>query len=288
MPCLPLNLPLNLPPEPVPKAVSGPDDGNTVPGHEGPEGEVLVTVEAASVRLSGRSALDSIDLVLKRGEITSLIGPNGAGKSTLIRLVLGIIRPTRGHVRRASGLTIGYVPQKLTIDATLPMTVARFLSLPKAMGMDACRQALAEAGAARLLERPMQELSGGELQRVLLARALLRRPDLLVLDEPGQGVDLAGQSELFRLIDRVRREHGCAVLLVSHDLHLVMAATDHVICLNRHVCCTGRPEAVSDHPEYHALFGARAASAIGVYQHHHDHLHDLEGRVVEIPSSGPA
>ncbi|MEZ5823303.1 MAG: zinc ABC transporter ATP-binding protein ZnuC [Geminicoccaceae bacterium] len=241
----------------------------------------LVRIEGAHVHLGSRHVLDSVDLVLRAGEITSLVGPNGAGKSTLIRLVLGILSPSRGRVIRQKGLRIGYVPQKLQVDQALPMSVARFLSLAHRIDGERLRHALFEVGVEELADRAMQELSGGELQRVLLARALLRRPDLLVLDEPGQGVDLGGQGELFRLIDRVRREHGCAVLLVSHDLHLVMAATDHVVCLNRHVCCTGRPEAVSDHPEYRALFGRRTAATLAVYQHHHDHAHDLHGQVVE-------
>jgi len=244
-------------------------------------GEPLVRIEAVDVRLERRQVLERIDLVLRPGEITSLIGPNGAGKSTLIRLVLGIIRPTCGRIHRRPGLTTSYVPQKLHVDPTLPMTVARFLALPRRIGRSDRARALEEAGAGSLLDRPMLELSGGELQRVLLARALLRRPDLLVLDEPGQGVDLAGQGEVFRLIDRVRHAHGCGVLLVSHDLHLVMAATDQVVCLNRHICCTGRPESVSDHPEYRALFGNRVASSLAVYRHHHDHRHDLHGHVVE-------
>ena len=250
------------------------------------ENQPLVRIEGAHVYLGGRHVLDHVDLALGAGEITSLIGPNGAGKSTLVRLVLGILSPSRGRVIRRKGLVIGYVPQKLQVDQALPMSVARFLSLAHRTDAGRRRLILGEAGVAHLYDRAMQELSGGELQRVLLARALLRRPGLLVLDEPGQGVDLAGQGEFFRLIDRVRREHGCAVLLVSHDLHLVMAATDRVVCLNRHVCCTGRPEAVSDHPEYRALFGRRIARTLGVYQHHHDHAHDLHGHVVGREAAG--
>ena len=233
------------------------------------------------MRYAGTTALENVDLTLRRGEITSLIGPNGAGKSTLVRLVLGLVQPSEGYVRRDRELIVGYVPQKLTIDPTLPITVDRFLALLRLAEEPLRAQAAARVGIGHLLGRPMQELSGGELQRVLIARALLRDLDLLVLDEPGQGVDPTGQVDLFRLIDRVRIEMGCAVLLVSHDLHLVMAATDHVICLNRHVCCTGRPETVSNHPEYKALFGERAASTLAVYHHHHDHHHDLDGGITE-------
>ena len=247
-----------------------------------PANEVLVLVKGASVKFTKRVAIEAIDLTLRRGEITSLIGPNGAGKSTLLRLILGIIEPSSGYVERTPGLRIGYVPQKLQIDPTLPITVSRFLALSSSKDIQGRKYVLQEVGAAHLADRALQELSGGELQRVLLARALLRDPDLLVLDEPGQGVDINGQAELFQMIDHVRRQHGCAVLLVSHDLHLVMAATDHVICLNHHICCRGRPETVSEHPEYQALFGKPVAAAVAVYQHHHDHHHDLEGRVIHI------
>jgi zinc transport system ATP-binding protein len=232
------------------------------------------------VRFGGRTALDHVDLEVRRGEIVSLIGPNGAGKSTLVRLVLGVLKPEEGSVRRAPSLRIGYVPQRLHIDRTLPLTARRFLELPHRRPAAEVSRVLAEVGAAALERRPMQELSGGEFQRVLLARALLREPDLLVLDEPGQGVDYLGHAEFFRLIDRVRRTRHCGVLLVSHELYLVMAATDRVLCLNRHVCCTGHPEAVSEHPEYVALFGPYAADAIAVYRHRHDHEHSLSGEVV--------
>jgi zinc transport system ATP-binding protein len=202
-----------------------------------------------------------------------VIGPNGAGKTTLLRVALGLQRPDAGHLHRRAGLRFGYVPQRLAIDETLPLTVRRFLALSPRVPRDLAA-ALAEVGAAYTLDLPVQTLSGGELQRVLLARALLREPDLLVLDEPVQGVDIKGQAELFALIRRVRDKRGCAVLLVSHDLHLVMAATDRVVCLNHHVCCSGHPEAVSRDPAYRALFGA-AIDGFALYAHRHDHSHDL-------------
>jgi zinc transport system ATP-binding protein len=241
--------------------------------------EPLVAVEAVSMRLGEHLALDHVDLVVERGEIVSLIGPNGAGKSTLVKLVLGILEPTAGRIRRTPGLTFSYMPQRLAIDPTLPLAVGRFLDLPVRHQHSAKAAALALVGASGLERRPMQALSGGEFQRVLLARALLRDPGLLVLDEPAQGVDHLGQAEFFNLIDRIRRERGCGVLIVSHDLHLVMAATDRVVCLNRHVCCSGTPEAMGDDPAYRALFGPKAADAVAIYRHHHDHAHDLAGDI---------
>jgi len=241
--------------------------------------DVLVAVEAVSMRLGEHLALDHVDLTIHRGEIVSLIGPNGAGKSTLVKLVLGILQPTAGQIHRTPGLTFSYMPQRLAIDPTLPLAVGRFLDLPVRHSKAAKAAALAMVGAAGLERRAMQALSGGELQRVLLARALLRNPALLVLDEPAQGVDHLGQAEFFNLIDRIRRERGCGVLIVSHDLHLVMAATDRVVCLNRHVCCSGTPEAMGADPAYRALFGAKAAEAVAIYRHHHDHEHDISGEV---------
>ena len=238
----------------------------------------LVEAQGVGVRIGRHELLSHVDLSLHAGEILSLIGPNGAGKTTLLRVLLGVLEPTSGRVVRRPGLTVGYVPQRLQLDPTLPLTVRRFLALGR--GRDP-RAALAEVGAGHLEQALMAELSGGEFQRVTLARALAREPDLLLLDEPAQGVDFAGQLELYRLIETVRDRHRCGVLLVSHDLHVVMAATDRVVCLNRHVCCAGRPEAVSRHPEYLALFGARAAAGLAIYSHEHDHHHDLAGAVVE-------
>jgi zinc transport system ATP-binding protein len=249
-------------------------------------GASLVEARALTVRIGRHELLSSVDLTVARGEIVSLIGPNGAGKTTLIRALLGVLRPTGGMVLRARGLVVGYVPQRLHLDPVLPLTVERFLTIGLASSRDALAAALGEVGATHLGRAPMHELSGGELQRALLARALLRQPDLLILDEPGQGLDFSGQIEAYRLIEQIRDGRGCGVLLVSHDLHIVMAATDRVLCLNRHVCCSGRPEAVSRHPEYMALFGPHAAAGLAVYAHTHDHAHDLAGEVV--PHEGEA
>ncbi|MBP3126245.1 zinc ABC transporter ATP-binding protein ZnuC [Thalassospira sp. ER-Se-21-Dark] len=224
--------------------------------------------------------LDQVSLAIHPGEIITLIGPNGAGKSTLVKTLLGLQKADSGEVIRKRGLTIGYVPQKLAIDQVLPMTVKRFLSLTRSVSRADCEGVLAQVGAGHVIDAQMSQLSGGETQRVMLARTLLLRPHLLVLDEPTQGVDVSGQAELYRLIDEIRRELDCAVLMISHDLHLVMAKTDQVVCFNRHVCCSGIPETVRQHPEYRSLFGVREADAIGIYHHEHDHEHDLSGHVV--------
>lgn len=224
--------------------------------------------------------LDQVSLAIHPGEIITLIGPNGAGKSTLVKTLLGLQKPDSGEVVRKQGLTIGYVPQKLAIDQVLPMTVKRFLTLTRSVSRADCEGVLAQVGAGHVIDAQMSQLSGGETQRVMLARTLLLRPHLLVLDEPTQGVDVSGQAELYRLIDEIRHELDCAVLMISHDLHLVMAKTNQVVCFNRHVCCHGKPETVRQHPEYRSLFGVREADAIGIYTHEHDHEHDLSGHVV--------
>jgi len=231
-------------------------------------GRVLVRVAHVEVRFREHLALQDVSLEVKSGEIVTLIGPNGAGKSTLVRVVLGLISPAAGSVTRADYLQVGYMPQRLSVDPTLPLTVKRFLSLSR-VKFSLIESTLEEVGASPLLNRPFQHLSGGEMQRVLLARALLRRPDLLVLDEPIQGVDVNGQYELYQLIGQIREQRGCGILMVSHELHLVMAATDHVICLDRRICCSGHPHIVSNHPAYLALFGVNTAQAIAIYQHHH-------------------
>ena len=242
----------------------------------------LLEVRGLSVAFAGRTVLDRVDLTVAPGEIVTLIGPNGAGKTTLVRAVLGLVRGDAGTVRRRPGLRVGYMPQRLAVDPTLPLTVRRFLGLWRRVPAERVAAALADAGVAGLAESPVQSVSGGEMQRVLLARALLADPDLLVLDEPDQGVDVHGQAELFARIAAVRKARGCGVLLVSHDLHTVMARTDRVLCLNRHVCCSGRPEDVRRHPEYHALFG-RHADDLAVYVHHHDHAHAGDGSVLPGP-----
>ncbi len=224
--------------------------------------------------------MDDLNFTLPRGGIVGVIGPNGAGKTTLVRVLLGLITPDRGEVRRRPGLSIGYVPQRFDIDRAIPMTVARFLRLGRPGEPRQIQAVLEEVGAPHVLEQQLSNLSGGELQRVLLARALLRNPQLLVLDEPVRGVDYAGEAELYTLIGRLRTSRGLGVLLVSHDLHVVMAQSDRVVCVNRHICCSGVPETVARDPSYVRLFGAHAAQAFAIYSHDHDHHHDLTGEAL--------
>lgn len=242
--------------------------------------EPLVRLRDVHVRQRGQTLLEGVSLEVYPGEIVTLIGPNGAGKTTLVRSVLGLLKPASGEVWRKPHLRIGYMPQKLQVDATLPLTVERFLRLVPGTNRRDALDALHQVGAPKVIDSPLQQISGGELQRVLLARALLRSPALLVLDEPVQGVDVSGQAELYRLITRLRDRHGCGVLMVSHDLNLVMSTTDQVVCLNRHVCCSGHPEQVSGDPAFLDLFG-QDARTLAIYHHHHDHAHDLHGSVLK-------
>ena len=251
-----------------------------------PGGEILLEGRGIGHGFGGNAVLSDIEISVSPGEIVTLIGPNGAGKTTLIRILLGLIRPDTGTVARQSGLIVGYLPQQLDIDPILPLNVRRLLQLTSRPDADRMTQALEEVGAAHLIEQAVQGLSGGELQRVLLARALARNPNLLVLDEPIQGIDLAGQTELYELIARIRTQRNCGVLMISHDLHLVMASTDRVVCINHHLCCSGQPETVSQHPEYIAMFGPKEARSLAVYTHHHDHSHDLAGHVVPLDEGG--
>jgi len=237
---------------------------------QAPREEVLIRAEDIHLSLAGREILTGVSLEVSRGEILTVIGPNGGGKTTLLRIMLGLLKPDSGRVSQTRGIKIGYMPQKMHFDPILPLSVRRFLTLSAPRPGEALVRALAEVGAPNLLDAPVQTLSGGELQRILLARALLREPDLLALDEPAQGVDVHGQEELFDLISRLSHELGCAVLMVSHDLHLVMAATDRVICLNRHVCCTGHPGAVQADPAFLKLFTPRTLTNLALYTHQHN------------------
>lgn len=241
----------------------------------------LVTFDHIGIEFSGRSLLNNIEMTIDEGEIVTLIGPNGSGKSTLIRILLGLQESTKGQVIRDKTLRIGYMPQKLHIDPTLPLTVKHFLALVRGVDKKQIIPTLEKVGIAHLINSQVQVLSGGETQRVLLARALLNRPNLLVLDEPVQGVDVNGQVELYNLIEGIRNELHCGVLMVSHDLHLVMAKTDTVVCINQHVCCSGSPQHVTGHPAYQALFGVPGADeSIAIYSHQHDHVHDEHGSIL--------
>jgi zinc transport system ATP-binding protein len=238
----------------------------------------LVSLANAGVRRDGRWLVRGVDFSIRRGEVVTLIGPNGAGKSTTAKLAIGVLRADEGSVARLSGLRVGYVPQKLAIDWTMPLSVRRLMRLTGPLADADLLAALASTGISHLIDAEVRHLSGGEFQRALLARAIARKPDLMVLDEPVQGVDFAGESALYDLIRSIRTTTGCGILMISHDLHMVMAGTDTVICLNGHVCCRGTPEVVSQSADYLKLFGN--SRSLAVYSHHHDHTHLPDGRVM--------
>lgn len=245
----------------------------------------IVKLDSVSVSFGDKEVVKKVTFNLHTDCITTLIGPNGAGKTTLVKTVLGLVKPTAGSVWKQPNLVIGYVPQKLYIDKTFPLTVKRFLKISRDISQEAIRQAVESVNIHKLIESSIHGLSGGEMQRVLIARALLRNPQLLVLDEPVQGVDINGQIELYQLISDIRKERGCSVLMISHDLHLVMSATDHVICMNQHVCCSGHPEKITSDPSYIDLFGPASTKTMALYSHHHNHDHNLHGDVLPVANA---
>lgn len=228
---------------------------------------MLISLQGLSVKFGQHLILDNVTMAVDCGEIVTIVGPNGSGKSTLLKTLIGSVLPSQGQVIRAENLKIGYVPQRLNIDETLPMTVHRFLTLPLRRSKEVIQHSLERAGVEGLEQQQVNALSGGQLQRVLLARALLEEPSLLLLDEATQGLDQRGMVDFYQQIDRIRRETGCAVIMVSHDLHIVMKRTDRVVCLNGRICCEGVPETVSRLPEYKALFGLEDEQVLGVYRH---------------------
>jgi zinc transport system ATP-binding protein len=248
----------------------------------------LIAAQNISVGYGANMVLRNVSLAIEPGEIVTVVGPNGSGKTTLLRLLIGAATPKSGRITQKPGLRIGYVPQKLHIDPTLPITVERFLRLPGGTPRTACATALERAGVPDLLHRQMSALSGGQFQRVLLARALINEPDLLLLDEATQGLDQPGSAAFYLQIEQVRQQTGCAILMISHELHVVMAASDRVICLNGHVCCEGTPEIVSAAPEYRALFGSGTGGALALYRHEHDHSHDDTCTHDDGPGQPPA
>lgn len=234
----------------------------------------LLSVENLTMRLGDHTALSDVNMSIDKGEIVTIVGPNGSGKSTLLCAIVGAIKPTKGKIIKAPALRIGYVPQRLQIDATLPITVARFMRLPYRGDTNTITQTLAMVGLHGLEDQQMTTLSGGQFQRVMLARAILHKPDLLILDEATQGLDQLGSATFYRLIETLRQKLGCAILMVSHELHVVMSASDRVICLNGHICCHGTPDVVASTPEYRALFGTGTQGALALYRHDHNHSHD--------------
>ncbi|MEZ8016197.1 MAG: metal ABC transporter ATP-binding protein [Ascidiaceihabitans sp.] len=234
----------------------------------------LIQVEDLTVRYGASTALSGVSLHVEPGEIVTIVGPNGSGKTSLLRAIIGAVKPAKGRVIHGSGVKIGYVPQNLHIDETLPITVSRFLKLPSNVAVADITYALTQAGVPDLAKAQLSQLSGGQFQRVLLARALIGKPDLLLLDEATQGLDQRGSASFYQQIETVRQDTGCAILMISHELHVVMSASDRVICLNGHVCCEGTPAVVASAPEYRALFGTGTGGALALYRHKHDHSHD--------------
>ncbi|MEM9319928.1 MAG: metal ABC transporter ATP-binding protein [Pseudomonadota bacterium] len=238
----------------------------------------LIAAEGLRVNYGRNTVLKAVDLAIDAAEIVTIVGPNGSGKTSLIKAMIGALQPAAGRVTQKPALRIGYVPQRLHLDSTLPMTVTRFLSLPRRVSKQRADAALRKAGVQGVANEPLTALSGGQLQRVLLARAIIDTPDLLILDEPTQGLDQPGAAAFYTQIEALRDQHRMAVLMVSHDLHVVMRASDRVVCLNGHICCQGRPEVVATAPEYRALFGAGTQGALALYRHEHDHGHDHHAR----------
>jgi zinc transport system ATP-binding protein len=239
--------------------------------------EPLITTHHLGLSINHRKILDGVGLTVREREIVTIIGPNGAGKSTLVKVMLGLIAQTSGTISRRANLRVGYVPQRFPVVGTVPLSVRRLLTLTYKATETELQHALSETGIEHLIEARVADLSGGELQRALLARALLRQPELLVLDEPVQAVDFTGELKLYELISTIRKTRGCGILMVSHDLHMVMAESDRVICLNGHICCEGKPATVQKDPEFLKLFGPTAVRMIAAYTHHHDHDHESHG-----------
>jgi zinc transport system ATP-binding protein len=233
----------------------------------------LINVENLSVSYGLNTVLRGVDFKIELGEIVTVVGPNGSGKTSLLKAIIGAIKPAKGSITLKPRLKIGYVPQRLNFQSTLPITVERFVRLTEKIDQKSCISALEIAGVSELLKSQMSELSGGQFQRVLLARALLGDPEILILDEATQGLDQPGSASFYRQLETVRQDTGCAVLMISHDLHVVMSASDRVICLNGHVCCAGTPAVVASTPEYKALFGDGTDGALALYRHDHGHDH---------------
>ena len=239
---------------------------------------ILVKLNRAGFSLNNKWLVKGVSLQVEKGKIVTLIGPNGSGKSTTAKIALGIYKKIDGSVEKYTS-KVGYVPQKISIDWTLPLRVSDFMVLTENIKSEDIDEALTLTGVIHLKNKNLGSRSGGEFQRVLLARAISKKPELLVLDEPVQGVDFTGEIALYELIKKISDELNCGILLISHDLHTVMSATDHVVCLNGHVCCSGSPIDVARNNEYKALFGEQASKTLAIYEHKHDHTHSNDGEI---------
>ena len=244
------------------------------------DNDLLVKVSDAGLYKDGKWLVKGVNLNITKGKIVTLIGPNGSGKTTTAKIALGLYKNIEGTVERLTN-KISYVPQKVSIDWTLPVRVIDFMVLTQDLQEQEINDALNLTGVEHLKNNNLRELSGGEFQRVLLARAIAKKPDLSVLDEPVQGVDFTGEVELYALIKKISETLQCGILLISHDLHVVMSATDYVVCLNGHVCCSGTPVAVAQNKEYKELFGEKSSQLLSLYEHEHDHVHDSDGNIVK-------
>ena len=239
---------------------------------------ILVKLKQAGFRMNDKWLVKGVSLQIEKGKIVTLIGPNGSGKTTTAKIALGIYKKIDGEVEKHTN-KVGYVPQKISIDWTLPLRVKDFMVLTESLKDEDINESLSLTGVIQLKNKNLGDLSGGEFQRVLIARAISKKPDLLVLDEPVQGVDFTGEIALYKLIKKITDELNCGILLISHDLHTVMSATDHVVCLNGHVCCSGSPMDVAKNNEYKALFGEQASQILSRYEHRHDHVHTSKGEI---------
>ena len=242
------------------------------------ENSTLVKLNNAGFKQNDKWLVEGVSLTVEKGKIVTLIGPNGSGKSTTAKIALGIYKNIEGSVEKYTN-KVGYVPQKISIDWTLPLRVYDFMLLTENIKDEAIDEALTLTGVIHLKNKNLGNLSGGEFQRALIARAISKKPELLVLDEPVQGVDYTGEIALYELIKRISDTLNCGILLISHDLHTVMTATDHVVCLNGHVCCSGSPMDVAKNNEYKTLFGEQASQILSVYEHKHDHVHSDKGEI---------
>ena len=240
----------------------------------------ILKITDLSVKINGNQILDKINLTVPRGKIITIVGPNGGGKTTLAKCILKLLKPSSGNIWIKPGIKTGYIPQKIVINENLPITVQNFLelSIKGKINKSSLNQAIDEIGLKDILQLPLQKISGGEMQKTLLARALLGKPDLLILDEPAQGIDITGQLGFYKLIERLCVESNISILNISHDLFMVMKNTDYVVCLNRHICCEGTTTYVSKQQDFHKLFGHEALAAFAIYEHHHDHTHSSNYR----------